>query len=285
MADVLYKKKISLPIRLKLEIACGIAKGMAYAASLRYLHRDLRSSNVLIDKEFNARVADWGLACKRTAANCFPPSLEVVGSLHWMAPEVFRKICRVEKSDVYSYGMTCYELLTETTPFHGISPLNAARIASGQSVDEEDDDPSRTRPDLAHPNPCNDSLFLQSLVEDCWKDEVKERPKFEVITERLSTYLGMSYSPIPKDLLAEEDETEIKSPVVATEKNESAKNPIKEMKGPLPAITTTTTHFVKPQHVSRVSLPRTAAPKFIKMSPSGLPVTCRPPMKKESESE
>ena len=76
---------------------------MAYAAKLKILHRDLRASNILIDENYQARVADWGLACKRTSVNCFPPSLEVVGSLHWMAPEVFKKMCRVEKSDVYRF--------------------------------------------------------------------------------------------------------------------------------------------------------------------------------------
>ncbi|KAI3813064.1 hypothetical protein L1987_17778 [Smallanthus sonchifolius] len=97
------------------KIACGAAKGIAYLhhdCTPAILHRDIKSSNILLDKDFEAKIADFGVAriaeeeCLGSDSNCF------VGTHGYIAPELAYTLKVNEKSDVYSFGVVLLELVT-----------------------------------------------------------------------------------------------------------------------------------------------------------------------------
>ena len=84
---------------------------------------------------------------------------------------------------ICSYGMTCYELLTETVPFSGIAPLLAAQRASSAGSECE---VQSSRPELIRCDMSEESSCLVELIEWCWGDEVKSRPRFHDVVKHIS---------------------------------------------------------------------------------------------------
>ncbi|KAB2059099.1 hypothetical protein ES319_A11G279500v1 [Gossypium barbadense] len=106
------KKRLSWPIRLK--IALGTARGLAYLHHGLYpaiIHRDIKASNILLDKTFEPKVADFGLA-KINSEGTTHLSTRVAGTLGYVAPEYALYGKLTEKSDVYSFGVVLLELLS-----------------------------------------------------------------------------------------------------------------------------------------------------------------------------
>ncbi|CAL4936236.1 unnamed protein product [Urochloa decumbens] len=102
----------------RLRIALGSAKGLAYLhedCHPRIIHRDIKSANILLDNNFEAMVADFGLA-KLTSDNNTHVSTRVMGTFGYLAPEYASSGKLTEKSDVFSYGVMLLELLTGRRP-------------------------------------------------------------------------------------------------------------------------------------------------------------------------
>ncbi|WVZ61837.1 hypothetical protein U9M48_011649 [Paspalum notatum var. saurae] len=103
---------------VRLRIALGAAKGLAYLheeCDPRIIHRDIKSANILLDDNFEAMVADFGLA-KLTSVNHTHVSTRVMGTFGYLAPEYASSGKLTEKSDVFSYGVMLLELLTGRRP-------------------------------------------------------------------------------------------------------------------------------------------------------------------------
>ncbi|CAI0582420.1 unnamed protein product [Linum tenue] len=104
--------KLSWPIRRK--IALGTARGLAYlhtGAQPTIIHRDIKASNILLDDDFEAKVADFGLA-KSNPEGVSHLSTRVAGTWGYLAPEYALYGQLTERSDVYSYGVVLLELLS-----------------------------------------------------------------------------------------------------------------------------------------------------------------------------
>src|ERR1043165_8128294 len=107
--------RLTLPVAWEtaLDIAIGIARGLAAAHRRNIVHCDLKPSNVMLDPDGVAKIIDLGLARIAAGASRGAP----VGTPDYMAPEVWRGEAPSRRSDVYSLGAVVYEMLTGAPPF------------------------------------------------------------------------------------------------------------------------------------------------------------------------
>lgn len=102
----------------RMKVLCGTAKALAYlheAIEPKVVHRDIKSSNILIDDDFNAKVSDFGLA-KLLGAGKSHITTRVMGTFGYVAPEYANTGLLNEKSDVYSFGVVLLETITGRDP-------------------------------------------------------------------------------------------------------------------------------------------------------------------------
>ncbi|CAI5491551.1 unnamed protein product [Closterium sp. Naga37s-1] len=108
----------------RMKIALGAAKGLAYLheeCNPRIIHRDIKSSNILLDKDYEAKVADFG-AARLAAEDAMPIITRVVGTFGYLAPEYALTGKLTEKSDVFSFGVVLLELITGRRPVEQEKP-------------------------------------------------------------------------------------------------------------------------------------------------------------------
>ncbi|XP_030466032.2 proline-rich receptor-like protein kinase PERK8 [Syzygium oleosum] len=133
----------------RVKVAAGAARGIAYLhedCHPRIIHRDIKSSNILLDKNFEAQVSDFGLAKLALDSNTHITT-RVMGTFGYMAPEYATSGKLTEKSDVYSFGVVLLELITGRKPVDASQPIGDeslvewARPLLTQALDDEDFEP------------------------------------------------------------------------------------------------------------------------------------------------
>ena len=110
------EKKARLSVREAISIAIQISMGIEAAHNNHIIHRDIKPQNVIISKEGKVKVTDFGIA-KAATSNTITSN--VMGSVHYTSPEQARGGYSDEKSDIYSLGITLFEMLTGRVPFNG----------------------------------------------------------------------------------------------------------------------------------------------------------------------
>lgn len=174
LRNVLLKKDRSLDYHKKLMITMDAAFGMEYLHSKSIVHFDLKCDNLLVSLRDPQRpvckVGDFGLS--RIKRNTLV-SGGVRGTLPWMAPELLNgSSSRVsEKVDVFSFGITMWEILTEEEPY---ANMHCGAIIGGIVK-------NTLRPPL--PDHCDPEW--KKLMEQCWSSDPPARPSFTEITKRL----------------------------------------------------------------------------------------------------
>uniref|UniRef100_A0A665VS42 Mitogen-activated protein kinase kinase kinase n=1 Tax=Echeneis naucrates TaxID=173247 RepID=A0A665VS42_ECHNA len=172
--------------------AVQIARGMLYLHSqaiVPIIHRDLKSSNILIRERVEMedlsdktlKITDFGLAREwhRTT------KMSAAGTYAWMAPEVIRSSTFSKGSDVWSYGVLLWELLTGEVPFRGIDGL---AVAYGVAMNK-----------LALPIPSTCPEPFARLMEDCWSPDPHARPQFTTVLDHLTAIEESGFFEMPAE--------------------------------------------------------------------------------------
>ena len=116
---------IAAAMALSVGIAIQIAQGLEAAHNNHIIHRDIKPQNIMISREGKVKVADFGIA-KAVSANTYTQN--AIGSVHYLSPEQARGGYSDEKSDIYSLGVTLYEMLSGTLPFAGDNTVSVALL-------------------------------------------------------------------------------------------------------------------------------------------------------------
>ena len=122
LKDYIQKKGRLTPKEV-ISIAVQVCSGIEMAHNLNIVHRDIKPQNIMISKEGKVKVTDFGIA-KATSSNTI--STNAMGSVHYTSPEQARGGFSDAKSDVYSLGISMYEMITGELPFDGDSTVAVA---------------------------------------------------------------------------------------------------------------------------------------------------------------
>ncbi|KAJ7966355.1 Receptor protein kinase [Quillaja saponaria] len=192
-------KKKKLDWDLRLQIALGAAQGLAYLhhdCSPRIIHRDVKSSNILLDNDFEAHLTDFGIAKSLCSSKSYT-STYVMGTIGYIDPEYARTSRLTEKSDVYSYGIVLLELLTGRKAVDNESNLHnliLSKTANNAVMETVDPEITATCKDFGAVK----KVFQLALL--CSKRQPSDRPTMHEVTHVLGS-LVPSFSP-PKQLAA-----------------------------------------------------------------------------------
>ena len=108
-----------LPVRRALEIAVAVADGLAYAHEHGVVHRDVKPQNVLVSRDGEVKVTDFGIARSQDAESGLTMTGTVLGTSSYLSPEQASGLHVTPAADVYSLGVVLYELLAGEVPFPG----------------------------------------------------------------------------------------------------------------------------------------------------------------------
>ncbi|AQK83006.1 LRR receptor-like serine/threonine-protein kinase ERECTA [Zea mays] len=198
--DVLHEgssKKNKLDWVTRLRIALGAAQGLAYLhhdCSPRIIHRDVKSKNILLDKDYEAHLTDFGIA-KSLCVSKTHTSTYVMGTIGYIDPEYARTSRLNEKSDVYSYGIVLLELLTGKKPVDNecnLHHLILSKTASNEVMETVDPDVGDTCKDLGEVK----KLFQLALL--CTKRQPSDRPTMHEVVRVLDCLVNPEPPPQPQ---------------------------------------------------------------------------------------
>ncbi|MDD3253735.1 MAG: Stk1 family PASTA domain-containing Ser/Thr kinase [Lachnospiraceae bacterium] len=116
-------KKEKLEIKESIGIAIQVAQGIAAAHEQHIIHRDIKPQNMIISKDGKVKVADFGIA---RAVSAQTLNSAAIGSVHYISPEQAKGARSDERSDIYSLGITMYEMVTGRVPYEGDNTVSIA---------------------------------------------------------------------------------------------------------------------------------------------------------------
>ena len=108
-----------------IHVMTQLAEGVLYAHQNKIIHRDLKSQNIMITEDQVVKITDFGIALSSNEADITQTNT-IMGSVHYLAPELARGNLATERSDIYALGIILYELLTGDVPFKGEGAVNIA---------------------------------------------------------------------------------------------------------------------------------------------------------------
>lgn len=155
------KMEVSKAVGIAIKVACAIK----YAHDNGIVHRDIKPQNILIGDDEAVKVADFGIARTTQSTTITTSGSNVLGSVHYFSPEQARGGYVDSKSDIYSFGIVLYEMLTGTVPFQGESAVSIAL----KHISEKMKSPVEFNPDIQN--------NLQIIIEKCVEKDPRNRYK------------------------------------------------------------------------------------------------------------
>jgi serine/threonine-protein kinase len=188
----LLRRVGQLPARRTVALARQIADGLAEAHRLGVIHRDLKSQNIMIDREGNARIMDFGIA-RSVRGRGITDAGVIIGTPDYMSPEQLEGKDADQRSDIYSLGAVLFEMVAGEPPFEGETPL----VVAARHKTELPRDPAALNPQTP--------AALSRLILRCLEKEPEKRyqtaaallTELEAIEKGLPSTRGIT-RPLPK---------------------------------------------------------------------------------------
>ncbi|XP_020405514.1 receptor-like serine/threonine-protein kinase ALE2 isoform X5 [Zea mays] len=174
----------------RLKIALGAARALAYLhedSSPRVIHRDFKSSNILLEHDFTPKVSDFGLARTALGEGNEHISTRVMGTFGYLAPEYAMTGHLLVKSDVYSYGVVLLELLTGRKPVDMLRPPGQENLVAwaGSLLTSRDGLESIIDHSLGRSIPFDSIAKVAAIASMCVQPEVDQRPFMGEVVQAL----------------------------------------------------------------------------------------------------
>ncbi|KAL7136671.1 hypothetical protein ABFS83_10G045500 [Erythranthe nasuta] len=210
------KSTTPLSWAMRLRIALDAARGLAYLheeMDFQIIFRDFKSSNILLDEEWNAKLSDFGLARLGPPEGLTHVSTAVVGTMGYAAPEYIQTGRLTSKSDVWSYGVFLYELITGRRPLDRNRPRSEQKLlewvkpylSDGKKFQQILD------PRLEGKQILKSAHKLSLVANRCLARLSKTRPKMSEVVEMVNQVVEASIGNIPQaqppSTTAEEDKS------------------------------------------------------------------------------
>ncbi|KAK8871776.1 hypothetical protein M9Y10_007517 [Tritrichomonas musculus] len=164
---------------VKQKILIGVARGMMHMCKNKLLHRDIKPANIMLDGNFNPLIGDFGLS-RKAEADGLNEYTQQVGSPIYMAPEVLDGNNYSEGSDVFSFGIMMYEIITNKSPYWNLKKkeMDTYQAFCNAIINKGE------RP--AFPVDLDITKEMKELIQNCWKKNAPDRPTFEEIFYKLA---------------------------------------------------------------------------------------------------
>eukprot|EP00929_Paragymnodinium_shiwhaense_P000483 TRINITY_DN100721_c0_g1_i1.p1 TRINITY_DN100721_c0_g1~~TRINITY_DN100721_c0_g1_i1.p1 ORF type:complete len:518 (+),score=112.28 TRINITY_DN100721_c0_g1_i1:143-1696(+) len=143
-----------------------VARGLLYLHEDKKIHRDVKGANILVTKDFKAKLADFGISAQ--IENTLARRVTQIGSPYWMAPEVIKGVAYNAKADLWSLGITCIELAECQPPYFHIPPTRAMFVIS-------------TKPPTTLQNPEQFSAEFRQVIQSCLCPDTSKRASAQCV--------------------------------------------------------------------------------------------------------
>ncbi|KMQ92816.1 insulin-like receptor protein [Lasius niger] len=162
--DVCENSKYPPTLRDILQMAVEIADGMSYLAAKKFVHRDLAARNCMVAEDLTVKIGDFGMTRDIYETDYYRKGSKGLLPVRWMAPESLKDGVFTSFSDVWSYGVVLWEMVTlASQPYQGLSNDQVLRYVIEGGV-------------MERPENCPDSLY--SLMRRTWNHKATRRPTF-----------------------------------------------------------------------------------------------------------